>query len=87
MRNNLKAIIYVIVGISLSAVVGVLIFLMWQSGTFLPVYIHGEYVMGNKILRIFLYTLMFIVMVGLLALAKYGLDFLVKKARKNLRRR
>ena len=87
MRNNIKAIIYVVVGFSLTLLVGVLAFMMWLSPTFLPVYINGEFVIGNRILRIFLYLVMFAIMIGLFVLANYGLDFLIKKVRRNLRRR
>lgn len=86
MKNNIKAIAYIGVGF-----VGAVLFLvgitkMWLSAKFLPVYVGTTYVIGNQILRYFLYALLIVGVALSVKLADYGMSFLVKRFHKTRRR-
>lgn len=87
MSNTIKALIYTVVGI-----VGILInfvfaIRLWFSGTFLPVYIGRNFILGNRVLRLFLYFVIFVLLIQMFRLTAYGYNFLNKKIHKKLRRR
>lgn len=87
MSNTSKALIYTVVG-----VVGILINFvfavwLWFSGTFLPVYIEGNFILGNRIFRLFLYLVIFVLLIQMFRLTAYGYNFLIKKIHRKLRRR
>ena len=85
-KNDIKATIYAVGGmtVSFSALVG-MIFLYFSS-TFLPVYVGNTYVVGNQIVRYELYAVLFVVTILAAILAAYGINFLNKKFHKNERR-
>lgn len=86
-KNNIKAVIYAVAGfiVSVSSMLGMIF--MYFSGKFLPVYVKGTYVVGNRVLRLELYIILFVVTIAAGALSAYGIEFLTKKPRKNKRRR
>ena len=86
-KNSIKAILYTVVGFLGSIASAFLGAMMWFSSTFLPVYINGEFVLANRILRSVLYLIIAVVAVSFFALCDYGSDFLLKKVKRNLRRR
>ena len=53
---------------------------MWLSEKFIPVYVNGEYILANQIVRYILYLVF-------LGMALYGLAYLAKPKKKNRRRR
>lgn len=57
-----------------------MICLMWFSSKFVPVYVNGEYVLANQIVRYVLYLVFFV-------LAIYGFAYLVSSPKKKNRRR
>lgn len=86
MKNNVKAMMYVVTGgiVSLAAINGFVAMLL--SGSFLPVYVGSTYVVGNKILRYMLYAALVVVIILSAKLAAYGMKYLNKKFRKIRRR-
>ena len=58
----------------------IMVCLMWLSDKFIPIYVNGEYILANQILRYTLYGV-FIVM------ALYGFAYLVSEPEKKNRRR
>ena len=86
-KNDIKAVIYAIVGIvtSMASFLGMIC--MYFSGTFLPVYVNDTYVVGNQIVRYELYAVLLVVGILTAILAAYGINFLSKKSHKNRRRR
>lgn len=58
-RSKKIAIMYIFLGTIFFLVVLLLIDLMWLSGNFLPCYIGGKLVLGNKILRYAIYAFLF----------------------------
>lgn len=59
----------------------IMICLMWLSSKFIPVYVNGEYVLANQIVRYILYLVFF-------GMALYGFAYLASdKEKKNRRRR
>lgn len=86
MKNNSKAMVYVVLGF-----VGAILCIwgiakMWLSTKFLPVYVGTTYVIGNQILRYFLYALLIVGVALSVKLADYGISFLLKRFRKTGRR-
>ena len=53
---------------------------MWFSSKFVPVYVNGEYILANQIVRYVLYLVFF-------GIALYGFAYLVSEPKKNRRRR
>lgn len=87
-KNNIKrAVIYAVAGFIVSIISMLGMIFMYFSDKFLPVYVKGTYVVGNRVLRWELYVILFIVTIVAGALSAYGIDFLTKKSRKNKRRR
>lgn len=86
-KNNIKAVIYAVAGfiVSVSSILGMIF--MYLSGKFLPVYVKGTYVVGNRVLRWELYLILLVLAIAAGVLSAYGIDFLTKKFRKNKRRR
>lgn len=87
MRNTTKAVLYVFIGVVASIALimgGVYLFL---SGTFLPVYVGGTYVIGNQILRYILYAVLLVGIILSAKLADYGISYLIKRFHKKLKRR
>lgn len=80
------AICYVIVGVAMMAAALVLGVLMFLSGTFLPVYIAGTYVVGNQIVRYVLYILLAVILFFSAKLANYGAMYLTRKLRRRMGR-
>lgn len=87
MSNTIKAVIYTLVGFVASVSCGIFIIWMYLSGTFLPVYVEGNFILGNRIFRLFLYALVFAILVQCIKLTLYGYNFLIKKIRRKLKRR
>ena len=58
----------------------IMIGLMWLSSKFIPVYVNGEYVLANQIVRYMLYLVFFV-------LAIYGFAYLASSPKKKNRRR
>ena len=87
MRNTTKAVLYVFIGVftSIALLIGVVYLLL--SGTFLPVYVGKTYVIGNQILRYLLYAVLFIGIILSAKLADYGMNYLIKRFHKKLKRR
>ena len=85
-KNIVKAIIYSVTGIAI--VIGAVIFLLFLrfTGSFLRVYIGGEYILRNWIIRLFLYIVTpFTIPLGYM-LSWYGVKFLIKRFLKIKRR-
>ena len=57
-----------------------MICLMWLSDKFIPVYVNGEYILANQIVRYVLYLVFF-------GIALYGFAYLVAEPKKKIRRR
>lgn len=57
-----------------------MICLMWFSSKFVPVYVNGEYILANQIVRYVLYLVFF-------GMALYGFAYLVAEPKKKNRRR
>ena len=53
---------------------------MWFSSKFVPVYVNGEYILANQIVRYVLYLVFF-------GMALYGFAYLVAEPKKKNRRR
>lgn len=87
MSNTIKAVIYTIVGVVGIIINFVFAIRLWFSGTFLPVYVGGNFILGNRIFRLFLYFVIFAVLIQLFRLTAYGYKFLNKKIHRKLKRR
>ena len=72
-----KVIATILMGVSTMMIV-----LMWFSSKFIPVYVNGEYILANQIVRYVLYGVFFV-------MALYGFAYLVSEEpkKKNRRRR
>ena len=57
-----------------------LIVCMWFSSKFIPIYVNGEYILANQIVRYVLYGIF-------LVMALYGFAYLVSEPKKKIRRR
>lgn len=87
-KNNVKATIYTVLGIAIAIAAVVGIAFLYFSGTVLPVYIAGSYILKNQIKRYVLYATLVIVIIAAVKVADYGAKYLInKKFRKNKRRR
>lgn len=86
-KNIVKALIYSVTGITI--VIATIIFLLFLrfTGSFLPVYIGGEYIRKNWIIRLFLYIVTPLAIPLGYMLSGYGVKFLIKRFLKNRRRR
>lgn len=86
-KNMLRAIGYSMLGfiVSFAGLLGMVY--MYLSNTFLPVYIKGTYVIGNRILRYELYAILFVISMASLKLSLDGIEYLIKKFQRNKRRR
>lgn len=74
-RNTIMAAMFIIGGIVIALLTIYLAAGMWLSGTFLPVYIAGQYVIGNQIVRYMLYFLLFAVFVLAVMLILNGCNY------------
>ena len=85
-KNIVKAVIYSVIGIAI--VIGAVIFLLFLrfTGSFLPVYIGGEYILRNWIIRLFLYIVTPLTIPLGYMLSWYGVKFLIKDSLKIKRR-
>lgn len=86
MKNNIKAMVYVIIGITVAILSVFGIVSMYFSGTFLPVYVGNVYVISNQIIRYVLYAMLTGITILSAKLADYGTKFLIKKFHKIRRR-
>lgn len=82
MKNNSKAMAYVVIGIVGFFLGWLGMMVMYISSDFLPVYVGKTYVIGNQILRYILYILLIFEMALSARLADYGIKFLIKRFRK-----
>ena len=57
-----------------------MICLMWLSDKFIPVYVNGEYILANQVVRYGLYGVFFV-------MALYGFAYLASDQKKKNRRR
>ena len=71
--NKLVAAILTVVSVMMAV-------LMWVSDKFIPVYVNGEYILANQIVRYGLYGVFFV-------MALYGFAYLVSEQKKKNRRR
>ena len=81
-KTILKAVVavtYIYLGIAFTVGAVTLIFMMYLSGTFLPVYVGKSYILGNQILRYMLYGLLGAIIFFSAKLAKYGAQYLIRK--------
>lgn len=85
MNASVKAKIYVVVGMIMTTASLMGMALMYLSPTFLPVYVKDTYVIGQQICRYALYAVLFVIFVLSVALADYGLSFLIKKLQRKRR--
>lgn len=86
-KNYIKATIYSIGGFIIMILSMLGIEFMFFSGSFLPVYVKGTYVIGNQVLRWEIYLALLMMIIAGLKVCTYGIDFFIKKLRKNKRRR
>ena len=90
MRNSSKkkamAVCYVIVGAVVFMFCIIAIAAMWFSGTFLPVYIAGKFVLKNRILRSVLYVVLIAIAI-VAASAVVSADYYLTKQRRHRKRR
>lgn len=86
-KNIVKAVTYSVLGIIV--VIGAVSFLLFLrfTGSFLPVYIGGKYIMKNRIIRLILYIVTPLTIPLGYMLSEYGTKFLIKRFLKNKRRR
>ncbi len=87
MKNNIKALVYVVAGMIIVGLSAFAIVKMWLSNTFLPVYVGNNYILGMQLLRYFLYAVLFALAIAAMYLLTYGAQFLIKKLRRKLKRR
>lgn len=59
---------------------------MWLSGTFLPVYVKGVYVIGNQLLRYFLYLVIFVIFLLSTYVACIGWNYLWFRLKRAMKR-
>lgn len=89
-RNITKSLIamaYVVIGGAGALLSMTAIAYMYFSTVFLPVYIGNTYVIGNQLIRYGLYAILAIIVILSVKLAGYGLNFLIKKFHKIIKRR
>lgn len=86
-KNIVKAGVYSVGGITLAIWSIMAMVEMYISTRFLPVYINNTFVLGNKLLRVEIYILLFVGLILSAKIAAYGISFLIKKFHKILRRR
>ena len=86
MKDDIKAMVYVGIGITVAILSVSGIVSMYFSRTFLPVYVGNVYVIGNQILRYVLYAMLAVITILSAKLADYGTKFLIKKFHKIRRR-
>lgn len=77
-KRTLVAIFIVVVGVVFMATAILLGVRMYFSGTFLPVYIAGTYVVGNQIVRYMLYILLAVIFLFSARLAEIGANYLIR---------
>lgn len=85
-KNIIKAMVYVVVGITGIALAILAFAAMYLSGTFLPVYVGKTFVLGNRIIRTTIYISLLVFTILSAILADYGAKFLIKKIHKIRRR-
>ena len=84
MSNNMKAALYVLVGIIVGLAAMATGVFMYFSATFIPVYVGSTYVIGNQLLRYLLYGVLFTILVASIKLTEYGVKYISKKIKKAL---
>ncbi len=85
-KNNIKATIYTVLGIVIAIAALIGITFLYFSGTVLPVYVAGSYILKNRIKRYVLYVALIVVAIVAAKVANYGATFLTKKFHKRKRR-
>lgn len=85
-KNNIKATIYTVLGIVIAIAALIGITFLYFSGTVLPVYVAGSYILKNRIKRYMLYVALIVVAIVAAKVANYGATFLTKKFHKRKRR-
>lgn len=86
-KNTIKAVAYVIGGMTGISMTFLAMLNMYFSSTFLPIYVKGTYVLGNQVLRYEIYAVLLVIGLLSVVLTDYGMNYLNKKSRKNRRRR
>ena len=86
-KNNVKATIYTVLGIVIAIAALIGITFLYFSGTVLPVYVAGSYILKNRIKRYVLYAILVVIIIAAVKVANYGATFLIKKFHKSRRRR
>lgn len=84
MNNNMKAALYVLVGIIVGLAAMATGVFMYFSTTFIPVYVGSTYVIGNQLLRYLLYGVLFAILIASIKLTEYGIKYISKKIKKAL---
>lgn len=86
MKNNIKAMVYVVVGITVATLSVFGIASMYFSETFVPVYVGNVYVISNQIVRYGIYAMLAVITILSAKLADYGTKYLIKRFHKIRRR-
>ena len=71
------AVLYVVVGFIICSTAVILAGMMWLSSSFLPIYVGGEFVLGNRILRYAIYAFLGFVAYHTGKLALDGIEYLL----------
>lgn len=71
--------------ISLLGILGIIA--MYFSSTFIPVYVNGQYIIANQIIRYVIYFILFFTVIISFLISVKLLDKIQKRRRRNARRR
>lgn len=86
MKNNIKAVVYVVLGVLGMIICAISMISMYFSSTFIPVYVGKTYVISNQLIRYAVYAILIVIAVLSAMLADYGSEYLTKKFHKHGRR-
>ena len=85
-KRRVLAFVFMSICFILTEASGLGIALMWQSKVFIPVYVWGQYILANKILRYIVYGVLAIVCIAGFFGTMYYLDILTAKPKRRLRK-
>ena len=85
MKKRILALVFMVVCFVIAALSFSGIFFMWRSATFIPVYVNGQYILANKLVRYIVYGVLAIVCIAGFFGTMYYLDILTAKPKRRRR--
>ena len=86
MKKRILALVFMVVCFVLAEASGLGILLMWTSSTIIPVYVWGQYVLANQIVRYLVYIVLAIICFVALKGTIYYFDKVTEKPKRHNRK-